>query len=99
MKRVTVGPITQIISGGARGADKLGEQYALEYHIPIRHLPAEWYKYGKRAGIIRNTDIVRLADIVVAFWDGKSPGTRHTIAESKRLGKTCYIITKSKRRN
>lgn len=71
--------ITKIISGGARGADHLAEQYAAEYTIQLQIYPADWNTYGKSAGYIRNKDIIAAADIVYAFWDGKSVGTANSI--------------------
>lgn len=79
--------IGTIISGGARGADRLSERYALEHGIPTKIFPAEWDKYGKKAGYLRNQKIVEKCDEVVAFWDKSSPGTRHTIEIAESMGK------------
>lgn len=68
-----------VISGGARGADLLGERYALERGYSIQQFPAEWEVYGRGAGYIRNTQMAREADALVAFWDGESHGTEHMI--------------------
>ena len=84
--------ISEIISGGAMGADSLGERYAIERGIPVTIFRPDWDKYGKRAGFIRNTDIVTAADIIVAFWDGISKGTANSIATAGRLGKPVIII-------
>jgi hypothetical protein len=74
--------VTCIVSGGAKGADSLGEKYADENGLEkIIHLP-DWDTHGKGAGFVRNTAIVRDADLVVAFWDGKSRGTRDTISKT-----------------
>lgn len=81
----------QIISGGARGTDTLAERYASEFSIDaVIYLP-DYKKYGKSAAFLRNTDIVKNSDIVVAFWDGKSAGTRDSIEKAKRLGKILKI--------
>lgn len=82
-----------IISGTAKGADMLGEQFAKEYSIKILQFPANWDEYGKRAGYLRNTQMAENADALLAFWDGKSRGTGHmiTIAKEKKLQTT--IIT------
>lgn len=69
----------EIVSGTARGADKLGEQYALNNKIPIIRFPADWNTYGKRAGYLRNQEMAKYADVLIAFWDGKSKGTKHMI--------------------
>lgn len=72
-------PITLIISGGARGADSLAERYAKENNIPLKVYWADLVKYGRSAGYRRNIDIVKEVDFVIAFWDGKSKGTKHSI--------------------
>jgi hypothetical protein len=82
----------EIISGGAAGADTIAERYAKERGWPFRVFPADWQKWGKAAGIIRNRDIVRNADQVIAFWDGKSRGTAHTIETAKREGVPCTVV-------
>jgi hypothetical protein len=64
--------ITQIISGGATGADTLSEQYAKEKGIPTVIFVPDWKNKGKSAGFIRNSDIVKEAELIVAFWDGES---------------------------
>ena len=84
--------IDVIISGGARGADSLGEQYALERGIDTLIFEPDWDKYGNRAGYIRNTDIINNADIVFAFWDGESKGTLHSINLAKKKRKGLRII-------
>lgn len=84
--------IEEIISGGARGADSLGEQYASYYAYPIRKFLPDWDKYGKSAGFIRNQTIVDACDIVVAFWDGKSRGTADTIEKAKKAKKPTFIV-------
>ncbi len=68
-----------IISGTANGADKMGERYAEEHGIKIEQFPAEWGIYHKGAGPIRNLQMVKAADAVVAFWDNQSSGTRNII--------------------
>lgn len=73
-----------IICGMAKGADMLGARYAKERGYHIRYFPAEWEKYGKRAGIIRNEEMAKNADALVAFWDGESAGTKHMIETAKK---------------
>lgn len=68
-----------IISGTARGADKLGEDYAIERGQSILRFPADWDKYGKSAGYKRNEEMAQVADMLIAFWDGESRGTKHMI--------------------
>ena len=73
-----------IISGHARGADKLGEQYAQEYNHFCYVMPADWEKYGKRAGYLRNASMAKEANALIAFWDGQSRGTYHMIELAKK---------------
>ena len=84
-------PFNTLISGGARGADRLGESWARVNDLSLVVFPAEWDRHGKRAGYIRNHWIVTAASVVVAFWDGQSPGTKHTIEIAKTMGKPVII--------
>ena len=68
-----------IISGCARGADTLGVRYASENIFDVDKYPADWDKYGKKAGYMRNVEMAENADALIAFWDGKSKGTKHMI--------------------
>lgn len=68
-----------IICGEARGADSMGRRYAEENNIPILSFPAEWDKYGKSAGYRRNAEMAEQSTHLIAFWDGKSKGTKHMI--------------------
>lgn len=86
--------ITHIISGGARGADTLGERFADEFNKEKTIFPAEWKKYGKKAGFLRNVDIIKNCDECVCFWDGESHGTKHDIdlcVEMRKPYKICYF--------
>lgn len=76
-----------IISGHARGADSLGEQYAKDKGYLCEIFPADWAAYGRSAGYRRNVAMASIADAVVVFWDGKSRGTQHmiNIAKEKKL--------------
>lgn len=69
----------KIVSGTADGADKLGEKYAKENNIEIIQMPADWDKFGKKAGYIRNEEMAKIADACVVFWDGNSKGSKHMI--------------------
>ena len=84
--------ISKIISGGARGADSLGEKYAVEKGIPIERFIPDWDGDGKKAGMLRNLDMADCATHLIAFWDGKSKGTLHMIKEMKRLGKPVRVV-------
>jgi hypothetical protein len=74
----------EIVSGNHyKGADKLGIQYANEKGFDLIRFPAEWNKFGKAAGPIRNKKMARYADALIAFWDGKSRGTKNMIQNAK----------------
>lgn len=68
-----------IISGKAQGADTLGERFAKENKLSLLEFPADWEKYGKKAGYLRNAEMANHATHLLAFWNGSSPGTKHMI--------------------
>ena len=78
--------ITKILCGGARGADELGKQWAHNHKIPVSLYPANWSKFGIYAGHLRNIEMTRYADALIALWDGKSPGTDHMIKIAQKKG-------------
>lgn len=87
--------ITTVISGGARGVDRMGEIFAKNNSTPLEIYPADWNKYGKSAGHRRNADMANVADALIALWDGTSRGTKSMIEIANK--KTCmYISTTSK---
>ena len=69
----------EIVSGTANGADRLGEKYANEKKYSIEQFPADWETNGRAAGYIRNLEMAKYSDGLIAFWDGKSKGTRNMI--------------------
>ena len=81
-----------IISGHARGADSLGEQYANEKGYNVEIYPADWDKYGKSAGYKRNAEMADVASAAICFWDGKSKGTKHMINLAKNKGIPVKIV-------
>lgn len=88
----TLEPDTLVISGNARGVDETAQRAALARALPVLILPADWERYGKAAGFIRNEQIVKMADKVVAFWNGKSRGTAHDTDLARKYGKELEII-------
>lgn len=84
-----------IISGTARGADKLGERYAKEHDIYLIQVPADWDRYGKRAGYLRNEEMADMATHVLLFWDGESKGTKHMRDISKKHNLVVDVINTS----
>ena len=85
-------PVTEIVSGAAKGADSLGQIYAIEKGIPLKNYPAEWDKYGKSAGYRRNEVMRDYADALIAFWDGQSKGTKHMIEIMQKVNKPVYVV-------
>ena len=85
-------PVTKIVSGGARGADQLSERYAKEKGIPTEVYLPEWDLFGKKAGFLRNTTIIENSELVVAFWDSKSRGTRDSIGKANKMRKNTFIV-------
>lgn len=83
---------TIIISGGARGVDREAELAAYEAGLQVEIFFADWKTHGKDAGFIRNHEIVKSADRIVAFWDGRSRGTAHTIGLAKIASKPFEVI-------
>jgi hypothetical protein len=83
--------ITEIVSGGARGVDKLGEEVARNKGLPIKIFPADWTKYGNRAGPIRNAEMAKYADALIAVWDGQSKGTFNMIQQATNKGLEIFI--------
>lgn len=86
-----------IVSGKARGADRLGERYAKERGLDIDPYPADWNRqpdgsYDKSAGYKRNVKMAENADALVAFWDGASPGTKSMINIAKRKGLDIVVL-------
>jgi hypothetical protein len=86
--------ITEVVSGGAAGADKLGEQWALENKVLLTIFIPDWSLYGKAAGPIRNLQMATYAEALIALWDGKSKGTKNMIdtANNKKLKVYVHLI-------
>ena len=78
--------ITELVSGGARGVDSMGEAWALSRDIPVKLFPADWDGQGRAAGPIRNTQMADYADALLAIWDGRSRGTEDMITKARARG-------------
>lgn len=87
-----LGKVWVIVSGGAKGADYLGEKWAIENNIKTCIYKPDWDTYGNKAGFIRNKDIVEDSDLIIAFWDALSRGTEHSIKLAEKMGKEVRII-------
>ncbi len=79
------------VCGCCKGADKMGEKYAKENNYTVEYYPAEWDKYGKKAGPIRNEKMAMEGDYIICFWDGKSKGTMSMIHYAKKYNKPIRI--------
>jgi hypothetical protein len=84
---------TTIVSGGARGVDRAAEASARRHGLELDVMKADWETHGRRAGLLRNAQLVDSVDLLVAFWDGKSPGTRNAIAHARNMVKPFVVVT------
>ena len=85
-----------IVSGHCSGVDLMGERYAKENGLGLEIFPADWDKYGRAAGPIRNKQMVEVSDYVIAFWNQKSRGTKSLIAYARELNKPIRVKDISK---
>ena len=76
--------VTEIVSGGARGIDACAKDYALRHGLKLTEFLPEYEKYGRGAPLRRNITIIEYADFVLAFWDGRSRGTKYVIDNCKK---------------
>lgn len=91
-QNVSMFDTSMIITGDADGADTLAAMYGIEHDIPVARYSADWTTFGKRAGPIRNMFIVDECDMLLAFWDGKSPGTRNSIQRAMDKKKPFLVV-------
>jgi len=85
--------ISTVVSGMASGADSLGETWAKKHNILVNRKPADWKTYGKRAGMIRNSQMARESEAVVCLWDGVSRGTKNMFETSIERGLPVCVAT------
>ena len=78
--------ITEIVSGGCRGIDLAGEQFAADYKIPVKRFMPDWEHEGKAAGPVRNSQMANYADALILVWDGKSTGSADMKKKAKAKG-------------
>ena len=89
---------TEIVSGGARGIDSCAREYALAHNIRLTEFLPEYEKFGRAAPLKRNLHIIEYSDIVIAFWDGSSRGTKFVIDNCRKNGVAVRIYMKTERR-
>lgn len=92
MERYLPSETTEIISGGAKGVDTCAAAYANAHGIPLTVFLPQYEKYGKSAPLKRNLQIIEAAELVIAFWDGQSRGTKYVIDQCKMRHKSIRII-------
>lgn len=85
---------TEIVSGGAVGIDTCAKEYAIKNNIKLTEFLPEYEKYGRSASLKRNLLIIDYADYVLAFWDGKSHGTKYVIDNCKKKNKPVRVLIK-----
>ena len=90
--RMFAGREVKIISGMADGADSLAIRYADERKLTKILFPANWKRYSRVAGFLRNEDMLSVATHLIAFWDGKSSGTRHMIEIAEAKGIPVWVV-------
>ena len=91
--------ITEVVCGKARGADSLGEKWALERGVHVEYFVPDWEGLGKRAGFARNADMAEYAcengsvnGLLVAFWNKNSKGTEHMIKTAQKNGLAVKVV-------
>ncbi len=83
---------TEVVCGEARGVDQLGKLWAEDNSIAVKSMPADWGLHGKYAGMLRNHEMAKYADALIAIWDGESKGTNNMIEHATRLGLRVFVI-------
>ena len=86
-------PNIEIVSGGAKGVDALGERFAKEHNLEVVKFPADWKSFGRAAGPKRNAEMAQYATHLLSFWDGESKGTKSMITLAKKKNVTVKIIS------
>jgi hypothetical protein len=85
-------PVSEVISGGARGADSLAARFARERGLPLHLFHPAYSRYGRSAPLVRNKAIMASAQLVAAFWDGHSTGTAHALSLARQRGLVCHTF-------
>lgn len=84
---------TEIVSGGARGVDASAREFALSKGIKLTEFLPDYGRYGRTAPLRRNIEIIKYSDLVLAFWDGSSRGTKFVIDNCRRTGRAVRVYT------
>ncbi len=83
---------TEIVSGGAKGIDQQAKEYALQHHVKYTEFLPDYARYGRYAPLKRNDEIIRYAELVLIFWDGRSPGSAYVIRRCEELAAPHQVI-------
>ena len=83
--------ITEVVTGCARGVDTLAILVAKAHEVPVKRFPADWLKHGRAAGIMRNIEMAKYAEALIAVWDGKSFGTKHMLKVAADMNLPLFI--------
>lgn len=94
LERYLPAEVTEIVSGGARGIDACAREYALAHGIKLTEFLPQYAQYGRAAPLKRNLQIIDYADMVIAFWDGQSHGTKYVIENCKKVNKKVLVYQK-----
>lgn len=81
----------EIVSGGAKGVDTCAREYAIKNKLRLKEFLPDYTRYGRKAPLLRNLEIIDYSDIVIAFWDKKSRGTKFTIDNCRKRNKPCVV--------
>ena len=92
LKEYITSDVDEIVSGGACGVDTIAAKYAKEHGIKLTEFLPEYEKYGRGAPLVRNKEIVNYADKIIAFWDGKSKGTKYVIEYAEKTNKPYEVV-------
>ena len=84
--------ITEVVSGGCRGVDLLGEEWAKQHHVPVKRFLADWGRLGKSAGPLRNQQMAEYADALIALKLPISKGTQDMITRAKQQKLKVYVV-------
>jgi len=91
--------ITEVVSGCAYGVDRMGEQFAAQYGIPVRKFPADWDTHGKKAGYLRNIQMAEYGDVLVALSYNNSRGTKMMIELARKYGLQSFVLRRGDAEN
>lgn len=80
------------MSGTAKGADRMGEQYARQRGYLLEEYPANWHYFGRAAAVKRNAQMAQVADAAIVFWDGQSAGAKNMISCAEAVGIPCEVV-------